>query len=97
MENIRKTLESHGRRRGVGGAVAAGLVCHEAEKRYPDLFRAVSLKSGILHLEIFKKNLLQFKLIEGSLLRELQDFSTKRELPVPSRYRLTEPRDSDNL
>ena len=63
----------------------------------PGLFRAISLKNDVLHIEIAKPNLLEFKLSEGKLLQELQEFAEARQLPIPARYRLTFPRESANL
>lgn len=75
--------------RGLGAALMAGLVCQEADRLYPTLLHAVSLKNGVLHVEIEKSNQLNLKLIEGKLLAELASFASARHLPVPTRLRLT--------
>jgi hypothetical protein len=83
--------------RGLGGAIMAGLVCQEANRLYPNLFKAVSLKNGVLHLEISKSEQLNLKLIEGKLLAELNEYAKARNLPVPTRIRLTFLAQSDIL
>ena len=77
------------RHHGLDKALAAGRVCHQAEQLYPNLFRAVSLANGVLHLEITKRNQLPLKMIEGKLLEDLQAFSTDQKLPTATRIRLT--------
>jgi hypothetical protein len=76
-------------RHGLGKAVAAGLVCQEAERLYPSLFRALSIKNQVLHLEVSKANQLDLKLIEGKLLQELAAFAKAKNIPIPQRIRLT--------
>lgn len=77
--------------RGMASAVQAGLVCLEAEKFAPNLFRAVSLKNGVLTLEVNLAHRLELTLVEQRLLSHLQEFATQRNLPVPTRFRLTNP------
>lgn len=77
------------RQRKLDGSLQAGLVCREAERLYPGIFRAVSVSRGVLHLEIKKKNQLSLKMVEGKLLQELQQFAQEKYLPVPTRIRLT--------
>lgn len=82
---------------GLGPALAAGQVCQQAEKLYPELFQAVSLKNGILHLRVRKADQLGLKLIEGTLLADLQAFASERNLPSPRRLRLTFQDDSGSI
>lgn len=88
-KSTKTILGAENNRRGLQPSIMAGLVCNEAEKRYPSLFRAISLRRGVLHLEISKKNQLELRLIEGKLLEELGVFAKERNLPLPTRIRLT--------
>lgn len=76
--------------RGVGASVAAGLVCQEAERLYPGLYKAVSLRNGTLKLAISPENLVACKLVEGDILARTAAFAKERSLPVPTRIRLTD-------
>lgn len=87
---IGKQLHRHGLHR----AVQAGLVCQEAERLYPNLFRATSVVNGSLRVTVPLEKQVAFRLIEGKLLQELQGFATARGLPVPTRVRLTVTRSS---
>ena len=76
-------------RRGLAPMVAAGLLCQEAERRYPGQFKAVSLRASTLHVTVSHSQLLAFKLIQGKLLSELQLFTKEHSLPHVARIRLT--------
>ncbi|CAN5193304.1 hypothetical protein BH11PAT4_BH11PAT4_5800 [soil metagenome] len=76
---------------GLSPMVAAGMVCLEAEKFAPGLFRAISLKNGVMTLQVDLQKRLNLTLIEGSLLAHLKSYATARNLPSPSRFRLTIP------
>ena len=82
---IARQLSHH----GLADAVAASAVCREAERLYPDLFRAISLKNSILHLETAYSQQLPIKLIEGKLLADLDGFVKTQNLPPVTRIRLT--------
>jgi hypothetical protein len=82
---IARQLNHH----GLADAVAASAVCREAERLYPGLFKAISLKNGILHLETDYAQQLEIKLIEGKLLDDLNRFADIKNLPPTSRIRLT--------
>lgn len=77
--------------RGMASAVQAGIVCLEAEKYSPGLFRALTLKNGVMNIEVSLANRMQFTLIEAALLNHLKTFATEKKLPVPTRFRLTNP------
>jgi hypothetical protein len=85
------------RRHGLSRAVTAGIVCQEAERLYPNLFKATSLVGETLKVTILPKNQIPFRLIEGKLLAELQAFAEFRSLPFPTKTRLTVTRNSDTL
>jgi hypothetical protein len=76
-------------RRGMSAMVTATQVCEEAEAQYPDQFHAVSLRKGTLHIEVPSSKLLAFKLIEGKLLQELNQFAATHNLQPITRIRLT--------
>jgi hypothetical protein len=74
---------------GLGSMVAAGQICMEAERLMPDLFQAISFRSGILHLRLKKANLLAVKMGEGPLIENINRFSKDHNLPPIVRLRLT--------
>lgn len=90
---IGKQLQRH----GLARAVTAGMVCQEAERLYPGLFKATSLVGETLKVTLPPENQIQFRLIEGKLLAELKAFAEARNLPIPTRTRLTVTRDSATL
>lgn len=85
------------RQHGLGKAVVAGMVCQEAERLYPGLFRATALVNGALRVTVTPENQIPFRLIEGKLLEELKAYTTPRQLPIPTRIRLTVQASSDIL
>ena len=74
---------------GLTEMVEAGLLCQKAEELLPNLFRAVSVKNNILHLEIPRSQVLHLKMREGWLMDELNTFSLQKGLPLISHIRLT--------
>ena len=82
---LKRRLAHH----GIGEMVEAGILCQEAERLLPDLFRAVSVKDQVLHLEIRKENILALKMQEGRLLQDLNTYANLKKLPNLSRIRLT--------
>ncbi len=76
---------------GLSPMVTAGIVCLEAEKFAPGLFRAVSLKNEVMNLQVSHANRLKFTLIESRLLAHLKAFATAKNLPYPTCFRLTIP------
>ena len=76
-------------KRGLQASILAGVLCKEAEKLYPDMFRAISLKQGRMHIEIPPAHLVSFKLIEGHLLTNLQIYGKKHGLPTITGFTLT--------
>ena len=72
-------------RRGLDKAIAAGMVCKEAERLYPELFQAVSLRAGILTVTAPLSQRLDIKMIEGKLILELAEYSKPRNLPTAER------------
>ena len=68
-------------------------ICVEAEKLYPDLFHAVSVRNNILHIEIQPEKVLDFKMIEGKLLKGVNEYCTLKEYSQIERIRLTILRD----
>jgi hypothetical protein len=76
---------------GLSPMVAAGMVCLEAEKFSPGLFRAISLKNGTMTLQVALPKRLSLTLVEGQLLSHLKTWATERNLPFPTRFRLTIP------
>lgn len=82
---MQKRMNQH----GLGAILVAGQVCMQAEKLYPGLFKAVSLKNGCLHLEILKKDQLKLTMIQGKLINDLQTYAKAHNLPEINRIRLT--------
>lgn len=76
-------------RHNLTAAVQAGLVCQEAERRYPGLFRAISIVRGSLHIHTTPEQVIPFRLIEGKLLTELATYAKSNHLPIPTKIRLT--------
>ncbi len=75
--------------RGMGARVAAGLICTKAEELYPDLVQAISIKNGVLTLYVPLALQLEFHLIEGTLVKELNTYAAEAKLPNVTRVRLT--------
>ncbi len=73
---------------GLDRTLAAGMVCHEAERLYPDMFKAVSIKAGVLTLAIQRADTIKVKGIEGPLVTTLRTYSTTRNLPLVERVKL---------
>jgi hypothetical protein len=84
-------------RMGLGPAVLAGTVCQHAETLYPNLFKATSLVDGVLRISLPIENQMQFRNIEGKLLADLKEFAVPRNLPIPTRVRLTITRESASI
>ncbi|MEI6478453.1 MAG: hypothetical protein WCO52_05710 [bacterium] len=76
-------------RNGLGPILIAGQVCREAERLYPGLYKAVSLKDGCLNLEIQRTDRLKLVMIQGKLIEDLKAYSTAQNLPPIDRIRLT--------
>jgi hypothetical protein len=75
--------------RGLGPLVLAGQLCQEAERLYPGLFRAVSVRGETLHLEVCDSKLLAFKQIQGTLVDSLRGYANARQFPLVTRVKLT--------
>jgi hypothetical protein len=84
-------------RHGLSQAIAAGLVCQEAERLHPKMFRATSLVNGVLRVTVPLRNQAELRLIEGKLLRDVAVYATQQNLPVPTSIRLTVVRDLATL
>lgn len=80
---------NHGRR-GLGASITSGLVCQEAERLGGSLFRAISVRNGVLKVAASTQNLLAIKLEEGRILAELNQYCQAQGLPHIDRLRLTE-------
>lgn len=74
---------------GLGGLMAAGALCRQAELLYPGEFRMVSMRGNVLHVEVPEVKLLAFKQIQGKLQQELNAFAAPRRLPAVLRFKLT--------
>jgi len=86
---MKRRLNHH----GLTDMVEAGIILQEAERLLPGLFRAVSVKNQVLHLETSKANILELKMQEGKLLHDLNTFAALKKLPPLLRIRLTFSRD----
>ena len=75
--------------KGLSSQVLAGLLCHEAERLYPGLFEAVSVRQGCLHVAVEPSKAIGFKLIEGKLLKEINQYAENQNLPLLTSFRLT--------
>jgi hypothetical protein len=82
---VKKRLNQH----GLGVLVEAGVLCQKAEELLPGVFKAVSVRNAALHLELTKENLLAFKMVEGQLMHDLNQFASTKKLPGIKRIRLT--------
>jgi len=69
--------------------VTATQVCAAAEELYPGKFKAISLRKGSLHIEVSSAQLLPFKLVEGQLLQQLNQFASTHNLQPITKIRLT--------
>jgi|GEM_PF-5316674 len=76
-------------KRGLQASVLAGALCKQAELLYPGLFHAVSVRKGVLRLEVPAANMIQCKLIEGELQKELQTWAARHNFPVITKVTLT--------
>jgi hypothetical protein len=85
------------RGKGLHETIQAGLVCRAADQLHPDWYRAISIKQGLLTLQVIPEHLLDTKLAEGTILHAVQEYCQSQNLPSPSRIRLTIARPSDNL
>ena len=74
---------------GLSSIVAAGLLCRQAERLYPNLFVAVSVRQRVLHLEVEDTSLLALTSIQGPLLQQLNSYAKTQQLPQLERVRLT--------
>jgi len=75
--------------KGMGDLVTAGQLCRQAELLLPNVFRAVSFRNHILHIELSRAKTMTFKLVEGKLMLELNAYAKEHHLPEVSRFRLT--------
>ena len=75
--------------KGMGDMVTAGQLCRQAELLLPDTFRAVSFRNHILHIELSRAKTMAFKLVEGKLMNELNQYAETHKLPEVKRFRLT--------
>ncbi|MCC2631770.1 MAG: hypothetical protein K0S20_469 [Patescibacteria group bacterium] len=82
---IKRRLRQH----GLGELVESSLLCAKAEELYPKMFSAVSVKNGVMHIELSKQNQLAFTFIRGKLLGELQTHAKELNIPGIERFRLT--------
>ena len=82
---LKRRLNHH----GLGVLVEAGLICREAERLYPDLFEAISVRNNVLHIKTTKAQQLQFVMIQGKLLKELQTYCKAQNLQEITNLRLT--------
>lgn len=82
---LRIRLNQH----GLGELVQAGLICREAENLSANIFEAVSVSNGILHVNITKQNQLKLLMVQGKLLKDLKTFCTAKNLQEIKRIRLT--------
>ena len=102
MENPGNILSKRFKQHGLGGIIQAGQICLQAEKILPGLYQAISVRKNkagkhILFLSISKGNLKQFKLQEGTLFDEINNFCSSRKYPAIDRLQLTFIEDSDNI
>ncbi len=82
---LKKRFNQH----GIAGTIEAASLCAQAELLYPGLFRAVSVRRSVLHLELEHSQALPFKLIEGKLIEDLNRFAEHRKVAGIERVRLT--------
>lgn len=64
-------------------------ICVEAERMFPGLFKAISVKDKTLHLEIKAQDIINFKMIEGKLLTDLNTYTKNSSLDSIEQIRLT--------
>ena len=74
---------------GLSSITIAGLLCRQAELLYPNLFSAVSVRKGVLHIQVEDTSLLLFKKIQGPLVQGLNVYAVKLKLPSIQAIRLT--------
>ncbi len=77
-------------RRGLDASLTAGTLCKEAERLYPGMFEAVSLRNGILKLRLPPSQLLALKMVEGNLIAKLNEYALARQLPKVTAIRVTD-------
>ena len=82
---LKKRFNQH----GLTDMLEAVSVCQQAELLYPDLFKAVSVRKGTLHIALQKSKTMPFKMIEGKLLLDLNIFAKAKNLPPVEKVRLT--------
>jgi hypothetical protein len=82
---LKKRFNQH----ALGDLITAGQVCRQAEILLPDLFTAVSFRRGVLHLRLEMKHSLQFKLVQGKLMIDLNHYCETHHLPKVERFKLT--------
>ena len=89
-------LKKHSNLHHIGPIIEAGKLCKKAEDLLPNTFIAISvritnidLQVGVMHLSLYRKNLLNLKMKEGSLLHQLNNFAKKESLPQISHFQLT--------
>jgi hypothetical protein len=91
MSTWKKTdqlVGSRFRANNLDSAIAAGRACKEAERLYPGLFRAVSIRGGIMTVAVPPGGRIAVKMIEGALVPTLNAFSKERGLPEVSRLKI---------
>lgn len=81
-------------RKGLAQVLDATSLCCKAEQLAPGLFKAISVRNGVLHIEIHKSKTLALKLVEGLMLAELNAFAATRHLTPITKIRLTFSEDS---
>lgn len=74
---------------GLSSITIAGLLCRQAELLYPNLFLAVSVRKGVLHIQVEDTLLLHFKSIQGPLVQDLNAYALRLKLPSIQAVRLT--------
>ena len=91
VDNLARTRFNQ---KGLGAVMDATSVCSKADDLAAGLFRAVSVRNGVLHVCLHRSHSLSFKLIQGKLLQELNVFAASRNLPAIEKVRLTFEEDS---
>ena len=74
---------------GLTSITIAGLLCRQAELLYPGLFLAISVRKGVLHIQVEDTSLLLFKTIQGPLVQRLNVYALRCKLPLVESVRLT--------
>lgn len=72
MRSVGDLLPKNLNRQGIGAQLDAASVCRFADTLYPGLYRAVSVRDGVLKVEVAAAQLGSFRVIEGALLPAVQ-------------------------